>query len=47
MSNPLILFMEDIIKIVKSLENLGLLIDGITEIVKHEMEETRRWISWC
>ena len=37
--------MNDIIKIIKSLEDLGVLIDGVTEIVKHEMKKTRRRIS--
>ena len=35
-----------IIKIMKSVEDLGVLIDGVTEIVKHEIKKTRRWISW-
>ena len=26
---------------------LGLLIDGATEIVKHEIKKTSWWISWC
>ena len=29
--------MNDIIKIIKSSEDLGLLIDGVTETVKHEI----------
>ena len=29
--------MNNIIKITKLLENLGVLIDGVTETVKHEM----------
>ena len=33
--------MEDLIKIVKSLENSGLLIYGITERVKNEMKEQK------
>ena len=37
--------MNDIIKIVKSLKDLGVLIDGVTETVKHEIK-TRRQISW-
>ena len=34
--------MDDIIKIVESIEKSGLLIDGVSETVKHE-----RWISSC
>ena len=34
--------MNDIIKIIKSLEDSGVLIDGVTETVKHEK---RRWVS--
>ena len=35
--------MNDITKTIKSLEDTNILIDGITETVKHE---TRKWISW-
>ena len=45
--------MGDIIKIIVSLEKSGLLIDGMTETVKHEMEENNkvdfsvvRWHLW-
>ena len=38
--------MNDIIKIIKSLEDSGISIDGVTETVKHEIKKTRRWISW-
>ena len=31
--------MNDIIKIIKSLEDLGVLIDGITETIKHEIKK--------
>ena len=31
--------MNDIIKIIKSLEDSGVLIDGVTETVKHEIEK--------
>ena len=31
--------MNDIIKIIKSLEYLGILIDGVTESVKHEIKK--------
>ena len=34
--------MGDIIKIIVSLEKSGLLIDGMTETVKHEMEENNK-----
>ena len=33
--------MNDIIKIIRSLEDSGVLIDGVTETVKHEMKKTR------
>ena len=36
-----------IIKVLKLPEDLGLLIDGATEIVKHEIKKkTRMWIFW-
>ena len=38
--------MNDIIEIVKSLEDSEVLIYGVTETVKHEVKKTRRWISW-
>ena len=38
---------NDIIKIIKSLEDLDVLIDGITERVKYEIKKTRRRISSC
>ena len=38
--------MNDMIKVIKSLEDLGVLVDGVTEIVKHEIKKTRRRISW-
>ena len=31
--------MSDIIKIIKSLEDSGVLIDGVTETVKHEIKK--------
>ena len=34
--------MEDIIKIVKSLENSGLLLKGVTETVQNEVKEQKR-----
>ena len=34
--------MDDIIKIVESLENSGLLIDGASETVKHEVKKTKK-----
>ena len=30
--------MDDIIRIIKSLENLGILINGVSEIVKHKIK---------
>ena len=36
---------DDVIKTVESLERSGLLIEGATEIVKHEIKI--RWISWA
>ena len=36
--------MDDIIKIPESLEKLGVLIDGVTKTVKHEVKKGR-WIS--
>ena len=33
--------MNDILKIIKSLEDLGVLIDGVTETVKHEIKEKK------
>ena len=38
--------MNDIIKIINSLEDLGELVDGVTETVKHEIKKTRTQISW-
>ena len=38
--------MNDMIKVIKSLEDLGVLVDGVTETVKHEIRKTRRRISW-
>ena len=40
--------MNDVIKIIKSLEDSSVLVDGITETVKHEIKKkkTRRRISW-
>ena len=34
--------MQDLLKIVKSLEDSGILLDGITEIVKNEVKEQKR-----
>ena len=33
--------MNDIIKIIKSLENSGILIDGVTETAKHEIKNKK------
>ena len=38
--------MNDIPKIIKSLEGFVVLIDGVTENVKQEIKKTRKWISW-
>ena len=38
--------MNDIIKIIKSLKDSGVLIDGVTETVKHKIKKTRRQVSW-
>ena len=39
--------MIDIIKIIESSEDSNVLIDGITETVKHEIKKTKRQISSC
>ena len=39
--------MDDIIKIIESLQKSGLLIDGASETVKHGIKKPRRWISSC
>ena len=39
--------MDDFIRIINSLEDSGVIIDGVTETVKHQINYTRRWISWC
>ena len=36
--------MEDIIKIVKSLEDSGFLLKGVTETIQNEVKKTRRRI---
>ena len=38
--------MNDIIKIMKSLEDSCVVIDGITVTVKHKIKKKRRQISW-
>ena len=38
--------MNDIIKIIKSLDDSDVLIDGVTDTVKDEIKKARRWISW-
>ena len=38
--------MNDIIKIIKSLENSSVLTAGVTKTVKHETKKSVRWISW-
>ena len=37
--------MNDIIKVIKSLKDSGVLIDGVTETVKHKIKKTRRRVS--
>ena len=37
--------MEDIIKIVKSLKDAGLLLKGVSETIQNEAEKTKRRIS--
>ena len=37
---------DDIIKIIKSREEAGLVIKGISETTKHEVKEQKKWISW-
>ena len=37
--------MNNTTEIIKSLEDLGVLFDGVTETVKHEIKKTRRQIS--
>ena len=37
--------MNDIIKVIKSLEDSGVLIDGVTETVKHEIKEQEGGLS--
>ena len=38
--------MNDITKIIKLLENSGVLIDAVTETVKNGIKRTKRKISW-
>ena len=37
--------MNGVIKIIKSLGDSGVLIEGVTETVKIEIKKTERWIS--
>ena len=37
--------MEDILKIVKSLEGLGLLLEGVSETIKNEAKEQNEFLS--
>ena len=39
--------MEDIIKIIKSLEDSGLLLKGVTETVKNEVKEKKKEFLVC
>ena len=36
--------MKDIMKIVKSLENLGLLLKWVIKTIKNETKKTKKWI---
>ena len=38
--------MNDIFKIIKSIEDLGVLINGVVEAVKYEIKKTRSQIYW-
>ena len=38
--------LNDIMKIIKSLEISSFLIKGVSETVKNEAKKTKRWISW-
>ena len=37
--------MEDIIKIIKSLEDSGLLLKGVSETIQNETKEQKRWFD--
>ena len=39
--------MNDIIKIIKSLEDPGVLIDGVTETVQHEINKKADFLELC
>ena len=39
--------MDDNIRIIKSQEDSGVLVDGVTETVKDEVKKAGRWIYWC
>ena len=45
-SNKRTLFrlLNDIIRVIKSLKNSSVSIDGVNETIKHEIKKTRRWI---
>ena len=38
---------NDILKVIKSLEDLGMSIDGVTETVKHEMKKQEGRFFWA
>ena len=40
------LVISNVITIIKSLENLGVLIHGVSKTLKYEIKKIRRWISW-
>ena len=39
--------MNDIVKIIKSLEHLGVLINGVTETIKHEIKNQKGRLLWA
>ena len=39
--------MKNIIKIIKLSEDLGVLLDGVTETIRHEIKKTRSRIFWA
>ena len=38
--------MNDIVQIIKSLEEPGLLIKRVNKTIKNKIKEQKRWISW-
>ena len=39
--------MDDIIKIIKSLKEMGLMMKDVSKIIKNEDKRTKRWIFWA